>query len=186
MKKMLLFMAFMACASTSGAKDIEGAFGFRLGDKISLPQDGYSLNDSKHSNSNVLNVTVNKNVASPFDIYQLIIASDTMEIIEISAVKESLTPSECLHLSIIYDRAVFLKHKNLVFWNEETNMFTSSTTYTSRDDRGIMVELSCRWRNGNPQEGATFVISYRDGYLMRKISGSHLDAEVEKLDTSLL
>lgn len=34
MKKLLLFVALMACAATSGAKDIEGAFGFKLGENF--------------------------------------------------------------------------------------------------------------------------------------------------------
>ena len=183
MKKMLLFMAVMACASTSGAKDIEGAFGFKFGEKISLPQAGYVLDI--HQNiigSNVWSVTVNTGVTEPFDKYILTVVPDTLEISGISAIKENIDAQECIHLMSVYRRAIYDKYDKLIYKDQKSDEISARVTYQEDKHKGKSIDVFCVWKENGMMGKGDFVIGYYDMFMARK----ELDKDIEKIDTSLL
>lgn len=163
---------------------IEGAFGFKFGEKFNLARKDYEVNKNFDS-PNIEAIHLRHNIHSPFDEYVLMVDPKTIEIYAIHAIQYN--SKRCPSIIDEYGRAIEDKYD--IGMKKESSKFSEDLSY-SRDY--ILISVSCIYQDilTNTTEGyPKFNIMYIDkkGFEKAHTSSEQLKIErAERINKSLL
>lgn len=134
---------------------VEGAFGFKFGDRFNLKMKNYHpINDNGFIEGVLfLRSYGAENIAEPFNIYRLTLNPDNLEIADITAAAELSDALECFALQQTYADRIKKKYNALSEQGEEEVEGEKQYTETIEVD-DVSIHLSCT--------GKTFIIHYTD------------------------
>lgn len=186
MKKMLLFIALMACAATSGAKDIEGAFGFKFGERFDPTRTDYTLGPITHYQfyMSIVITRTDKNLYPVFDKYVVSVARETGEIFAVFAMRHNAP--NCLELKEQYATAIANKYNISMTKSLPTSpgLISNDLTYS---DNNYTIVVSCNYTHigKGESEYPDLNIYYQDTKLLNKAIMMSSQTELN-IDKSLL
>ncbi|SUO95277.1 hypothetical protein [Suttonella ornithocola] len=171
MKKLLLLIS--ALSSFTYAAEIEGAFGYKFGDKVDL-----NTGKVKQDKGSIAYLNLDK-PPKGLEILMIGFAPDTNEIMSLVGLS-SYTEDKCDEVAESYRVAIEKKYNEKM---QAPTVFTDDTKYIlTKNNKEIRLE--CRYDFSNDE--SMFIIYYTDNKREKASKQRTAERDAEKLDSSQL